>query len=88
MLSIPKKHVLLVKRKENSDVLSCSIVRKNGKVIYVFKLKCKNLLFREIYSMKNCLSEVNLDSSVTIAKNTLVNIFTGYYTESIIHGKY
>ena len=74
MVNIAKAHILLVK-KESSDVLSSNIVRHDWKVIYEFKLKRKNVLFREIHIMKNSLKQVNLDSSITIAKSQLVKIF-------------
>ena len=41
----------------------------------IFKLKRKNVLFREINIMKNPLKQVNLDSWITIAKSKLVKIF-------------
>ena len=75
MVNIAKTHMLLVK-KETSDILSSNIVQLDWKVIYVFKLKRKNILFREINIMKNSLKRVNLDSSTTIAKGKLVKIFT------------
>ena len=50
MLNIAKAHILLVKR-ETSDVLSSSIVRNGGEVIYVFKLERKNLPFRVKYAV-------------------------------------
>ena len=87
MVNIAKTHMLLVK-KETSDILSSNIVQLDWKVIYVFKLKRKNILFREISIMKNSLKRVNLDSSTTIAKGKLVKIFTVIiqnlqYTEKI-----
>ena len=74
MVNIAKTHILLVK-KESSDVLSSNIVLHDWKVIYEFKLKRKNVLFRGINIMKNSLKQVNLDSSITIAKIQLVKIF-------------
>ena len=74
MVNIAKTHMLLVK-KETSDILSSNIVQHDWKVIYVFKLKLKNLLLCEINIMKNSLKRVNLDSSITIAKSKLVKIF-------------
>ena len=45
-------------------------------------------MFREINIMKNSIKQVNLDSSITIAKRTLVKIFIAIilnlkYTENI-----
>ena len=54
MVNIAKTHILLVK-KETSDVLSSNIARHDWKVIYIFKLKHKNVLFHEINIMKICL---------------------------------
>ena len=42
--------------------------------IYIFKVERKNVLSREINIMKNSLKQVNLDSSITIAKSKLVKI--------------
>ena len=74
MVNIAKAHILLVK-KETSDVVIRNIVGHDWKVIYVFKLKHKNVLFREINIMKNSLKQVYLDSSITITKSKLVKIF-------------
>ena len=84
MVIIAKAHIILVKKK-TSDVLSSDIVRHDWKVINVFKLKRKNVLFHEI-NMKNSLKRVNLDSSITIAKSKLVKIFI--VTEFVIHRKH
>ena len=51
----------------------------------MLKLKGKNVLFREINIMKNSLKQVNLDSSITIAKSKLDKNVHCYYTEFIIH---
>ena len=74
MVNIGKTHILLVK-KETSDVAISDIFRHDWKVIYVFKLKRKNVLFRETNIMRNSLKQVNLESSITIAKSKLVKIF-------------
>ena len=58
-------------KKEGSDSASSNIVWHDRKV----KLKCKNVLFREINIMKNSLKQVNFDSSITIVKSKLVKIF-------------
>ena len=63
MANIAKTHILLVK-KETSDIANSNIVRHDWKMIYVFKLKRKNVLFRET-NMRNSLKDVNLDSSIT-----------------------
>ena len=73
MVNIAKAHILFVK-KESSVVLSSNIAGHDWKVICVFKLKRKNLLFCEI-NMKISLKQVDLDSSITVAKNKLVKIF-------------
>ena len=44
------------------------------KVIYVFKLEREKVLLREIYDMKNLLKQVDLVSSIIIAKNKLIKI--------------
>ena len=74
MLNIAK-HICYWKKKETSAVSNSNIAQNDWKVMYVFRLARKNVLFREIYSMKNSLKQVNMDCSITNAKSKLVKIF-------------
>lgn len=73
ILYIAKMHKALVK-KETFDILSRKVVLNDWKIIYIFKLECKSVLFHDMYSMKNFLKEDNLVSSITIAKKISKNI--------------
>ena len=84
IIYIAKIHKTLVK-KETSDVLSCKVVLNDWKIIYVFKLERKSVLFHDMYSMKNFLKEDNLASSITIAKNLvkILIILSLWYTKNV-----